>query len=739
MSMTQHWTFPLPRTHTGMLLGNGTLGAMVWGAGRTLRITLGRADLWDHRGGMPWTTAQSYKNIARCLRRSDEAGLRRLFEQTAQQPGEPRRPSVIPVGRIEIDLVPGAVLESGEIDLARGLATITVRTGRRTQRLRLVMDPARPVLAVEIPPELVAGPVRHLPAWKTLKGALERIGFTRPRRFSQDVLAGWVQDLPVDPGVCVAVGEHARTLLVSVERVPSGDPDPLARTARLQARAGTFAAIQRRAQTWWQRFWRRAPRLALPHARLQGLYEYGMYKFATFTDRQGVPATLQGPWIEEYQMPPWSSDYHFNINVQMCYQPAYRGNCLEHLLPLFDLIDSWKETLRHNAKVFLGIDDGYMLPHAVDDRCTCMGGFWTGSIDHGCTAWVALMMYDYFRHTQDRAFLRERAYPFMVGAMRVYEEMLLARGRRLALPISVSPEYRGAAMNAWGANASFQLACLHALNEALLVSARVLRKPAKRIWRRIRTDLPAACLIGPAGREQIALWEGTELQESHRHHSHLAGITPFDTLDLEDSTWAGIVERSIGHWIFRGPGLWSGWCVPWAAGIHTRLGNGEMAVLLLEIWERIFTNQGAGTLHDADVPGFTLMGISATKRQRRTRPEIMQMDAGMGVTAAILDLLLYERQGVHHLFRGAPREWQDARFHGLRTPGAFLVSAERRAGAVAWVEIRSLAGQRFSLANPWDGPVRVRSRGGRARTVRGRILRLRTRAGEVLRLTAARP
>ena len=53
MKLKYDWTFPLPRTHTGMLLGNATLGAMIWGEGDTLRITVGRADLWDHRGGLP--------------------------------------------------------------------------------------------------------------------------------------------------------------------------------------------------------------------------------------------------------------------------------------------------------------------------------------------------------------------------------------------------------------------------------------------------------------------------------------------------------------------------------------------------------------------------------------------------------------------------------------------------------------------------------------------------------------
>src|SRR5207249_9395004 len=94
----------------------------------------------------------------------------------------------------------------------------------------------------------------------------------------------------------------------------------------------------------------------------QFLYHYGMYKFAGLTHPRGVAATLQGPWIEEYQMPPWASDYHFNINVQMCYWPAYQGNRLPHLRPIFDLVWSWRDKLRDNAKKF---EDGTEMREAI--------------------------------------------------------------------------------------------------------------------------------------------------------------------------------------------------------------------------------------------------------------------------------------------------------------------------------------------------------------------------------------
>ncbi len=83
------WTFPLPRTHTGVPLANGHLGALVRGDDAVLRITLGLTDLWDHRGGMPWAEQQSFAAIRECLESRNEQRLRELFEgvEPAEPPG----------------------------------------------------------------------------------------------------------------------------------------------------------------------------------------------------------------------------------------------------------------------------------------------------------------------------------------------------------------------------------------------------------------------------------------------------------------------------------------------------------------------------------------------------------------------------------------------------------------------------------------------------------------------------
>ncbi|MBN1872786.1 MAG: hypothetical protein JXA33_01035 [Anaerolineae bacterium] len=714
MHFTEQWHFPLRRTHTGMLLGNGVMGVMIWGADNVLRVTLNRGDFWDHRGGKPWVEGMSYTNIRHLLEAGDETGLRALFEEGESTPGVPRRPSLLPLGRIELVLASEMHLTTGTLDMRTGQVAVCAEGPSGPQIFTLSLSMDAPVLHIAFSDHVAPGSiiVKRVTSWDYVGEYLREISFEEPQYFDSDALSGWVQSRPVDPPLCVGyrVDDANLWLTLSYGEDAAGAQANAYATLLPAITAGADAHHAATA-VWWDTYWHDVPCLDLPNATLDFLYTYGMFKFAGLTHPEGIPAGLQGPWIEETNMPPWSGDYHFNINVQMCYWPAYRGNRLAHLMPLFEMIASWQPQLRQNARIFVDAPtfngdvpfrNGVMLPHAVDDRCTCMGGFWTGSVDHGCTAWVSEMMYRYYIYSGDVDFLRETVYPFMLGAMRVYEAMLEREGDAWVLPVGVSPEYRGAAMNAWGRNASFQLACIHWLCEHLQKAATVLGEIPDPLWEDIRQNLPRAALIGSAGGEEIALWEETPLEESHRHHSHLAGIVPFDVLDPADEMWSAIYERSLRTWIKQGMGMWSGWCVPWAAMLHSRFDNGEMAELLLEIWDRVYTNEGHGTLHDCVFPGFTLIGTPAIVPAWRTFPqEKMQMDAGMGATAAILDMLLHTRRGVNYIFAGVPARWANVTFKGIRTEGAFLVSATRENGILREVRVYSESSGTFLLANSW--------------------------------------
>ena len=685
------------------MLGNGYLGLYAWGEGQTLNVSIGCAELWDHRGGMSWTAHQNYHDIKAALLANDEEAINRLFAtDNLPEAGIPDRPSLIPLGRIVFTL--NGELQRNELDRATGrLAVIYLKDGEeRMGELRLDMTQkgcfafkCADVLSYEV-----------LDSYTLSGNALKERAFEPPERLSREDLKGFVQPMPADKAFCLAVVESDGLYTANFRRSKSVDQLKMDMVGTgdnesSQMTAFAYDALSRMLpgltpvdwdklasdnQAWWGAFWEKAPQIETGSPTMDEIYYDGLFKFASMTPPDGYPAGLQGPWLEDDALPPWSGDYHFNINAEMIYWPAYRANCLENLRRILDLVWSWREQLRQNARNYIGIENGYMLPHAVDDRCTCMGIFWPGTIDHACTAWVSQMMFDYVDYSGDLEFLRTVAFEFMRGAMAVFQAMLEKRDGRYVLPLSISPEYRGRRMDAWGENASFQLAAIHRLARNLIEAAEMLGEKAEPAWQDIADNLPKAALVkNENGEEEIGLWDGLLLEESHRHHSHLAALCPFDVISIEEPQWAPIISRSIRRWVYRGMGQWSGWCIPWASMIQSRMGNAEASELLLDIWKREYNNCGGGSLHDAYFRGLTLMS---------SRPQIMQIDGAMGALTAVQDMMLQGRQGVLHLFAGSPVRHRHVSFTNMPAPGGFRISATR-----AWREakVEVVAGRDHTL------------------------------------------
>ena len=669
------WDFPrLGNCHEGLAFADGVTGVLVWGGGDELRLTVGRADLWDHRGGYPWTDAQSYTNIVALWRAGEKERLLSLFRKETPA-GEPRNPYMLPLGRVVVKM-PGAELKRGELDTRTGLGTLTLADGRT---LELAMSKASRTFAVRFPDGL-AYLVSSVPSMDQplARQALEPLGFAAPAKRAD----GFDWALPADPSVSLDFTQTGRELAVATRR---GDTP--------RAAVPSFARVRDESCAHWTRFWADGARVRLPDPVLQRIFDYGMYRFGAMTDADGVPAGLQGPWLEDDRLVPWNGDYHFNINVQECYAPAFRGGHFANLMPLFRMILSWRPLLRENARKFAGIDDGYVLPHSVDDRGVCIGGFWTGTIDHASTAWMAAHMFRAVRYSGDVGFLREAAYDFMKGAMNVYLAMLEETpDGALALPLGPSPEWMGSDFRrAVGRNPSFQLAACHRLARDLVAAAELLGEAPDPRWADVIRRLPRYARVtaaaggsaawGGVTGNGIAIFEGVNLSESHRHHSHMAGIFPFDVIPRAKGESRALLDATYSNWALRGTGLWTGWCVPWASVLHTDAGNAVAAVEMLRAWDAYFCDEGHGSHHNAVHDGFTNF---------RNGRNVMQMDGQCGAAVAVLELLVHEIDGEPRYFRGCPASWKDVSFENVALSDGRRASGRRLNGAVT-VTVRAPA------------------------------------------------
>jgi hypothetical protein len=359
---------------------------------------------------------------------------------------------------------------------------------------------------------------------------------------------------------------------------------------------------------------------------------------------------------------------------------------------------------------------------------------------------VALLTWQYYQYTGDTSYLKRLTYPLLAGAFEGFWSMMETStdsigNKQYGLPISVSPEY-GSGLEGVGRNSSFQLAALHRIVRLLPQAASLLKEPLDNRWLDVEKHLPLYSLVTiPYGESskttppRIGLWQRKDISVSHRHHSHLAGIYPFQTIDVTDTAEYKIVEKSYWRWVHEGAGGWTGWCIPWASIIHNRMGNTEAAVSWLHYWKENFVNEGRGTLHNTTNLGMAIMNEPIWAKEignGKKNHEIMQLDAGLGAVSAILDLLVKETEQGIYILPNPHWRWKNISFQRIRTAGGFLMDANMKDGVAKQIKV---------TAN-LDAPIILHHGLGNSyllngKKMEGKILQKDCKAGEMLLLEMA--
>lgn len=297
-------------------------------------------------------------------------------------------------------------------------------------------------------------------------------------------------------------------------------------------------------------------------------------------------------------------------------------------------------------------------------------------------------------------------------------------GERLSLPVSVSPEYYASSMKACGRDATFQLGAFRCVAQILPQAAAALGQATDPRWAEALALLPHYTTVpveerwdgtsGPPLRvlegtaqseRRIALWEGLDLEESHRHHGHLAVVYPFATVDPADPAHADAVRATYGWWTLQGAGFWAGWSLAWASILCARMNRAQAAVAYLHWMDLAFTNEGGLTTHSG-ARGATVMCFGSAEiardaqRAGRADCEVIQMDAALGAVTAVTELLVQCRPGgVIAVLPDLPVAWRAARFDRIGCEGGFRVGATVARGRCVEVRVTSLRGERLRLAH----------------------------------------
>jgi len=430
-------------------------------------------------------------------------------------------------------------------------------------------------------------------------------------------------------------------------------------------------------------------------------FQYGRYLLISSSRPGTLPANLQGMWAQG-MAPPWSADYHVNINIQMNYWPAEVTNLSECALPLFDFTDMLVPPGRRTARTAYGCG-GFVVHYTTTPwGQTALTGNTQYGLWQGGSGWLAHHFWEHYRFTGDRKFLRERVYPILKEATLFYLDFLVEdpRTRYLCAGPCSSPENRY--LTPGGAQADVDIApamaqeIVHDVFTNLIEAARVLGVDGDLCAQvAAARDRLAPLRIGKYGQIQEWSQDFDEADPGHRHMSQLfalhpaARITPRGTPDLATAA-RKTIERRLAH-----GGGHTGWSRAWIINFWARLEDGDAAHenLLALLQKSTLSN-----LFDTHPP--------------------FQIDGNFGGTAGIAEMLVQSHAGEIALLPALPQAWPEGRVRGLRARGGVEVE-------IAWKGGKPVSA---ALTPYLDGTYRLRPpRGSRVTEVRSGTARLPVR------------
>ena len=682
---------PIKTWDEAVPLGNGLIGALVWGEGNVLRLSLDRGDLWDNR--RPDIYAQSdwtYATIKRLVAAKNQKEMERLFDTPYEATPYPTK---LPAGRVELRFADGTELDNVQLDLAHAEARARFLGAPPASDIRAFVDDGAPVVMLSLPSAYGAGTGMDLLV--TAPAAVSKLGYPAAVAIDANGFRGYEQRAPtgVRYGVLAKLRAAARaTLAITVFASTDGsDPLPAAKAALDRALTDGYDRRFDAHTAWWNRFWATSS-VSIPDERLQRHYDLVKYFYGAASRVGAPPMPLQGVWTADNgNLPPWKGDYHNDLNTQTTYI-AYQT------AGLFDAGESFLKYMagllpefRRFAKSFYGID-GAVVPGvmAQDGRATAGWAQYSLSPTNG--AWISHLFARHWRYTRDAAFLEREAYPFCRDIATALKALLVeGPDHLLRLPLSSSPEIFDNSMRAWLPSMSnYDLALVRGsfADMAELEAARGRGAEAAR-WRDLVKKLPDDIVDPVTGSLMFA--EGLPYDASHRHFSHAIGIHPLGQL----STDPRITNNTLDVIKAKGTQQWVGYSFSWFATMLARAERGSEALDYLRKYERSFTLRN----------GFHANGEQTRDGLSNFHYRPFTLEGNFLAMEAIHEMLLQSDHGTLRVFPAVSPEWRDVSFSNLRAEGGFIVTAERRNGRTARIVVKATVDGLLRLLDPSVGRV----------------------------------
>ncbi len=416
-------------------------------------------------------------------------------------------------------------------------------------------------------------------------------------------------------------------------------------------------------------------------------FNYSRYLLISSSREGALPANLQGVWNES-NTPPWCCDYHINVNLQMNYWGAYNTNMAETVPPLVDFLESLRAPGRVTAEEYYNIATDEAHPEngwTAHTQCSPFGWtapgwdfYWGWST--AAVAWLMQNIWEHYEFTLDKEYLRNKIYPIMRESVMFYTQWLTydEKQDRLVSTPTYSPEHGPATIGN-----TYEQSLIEQLFIDFLKAAEILNVDPQ-LCGKVKDMLPKLkpYHVGKTGllkewfEEDEPDFDSSKVQKNHRHISHLMGLYPGKQIN---SSRPELMQAAINTMNDRGDES-TGWARAYKINLWARTGDGNRTYKLLNGLLSSCTYENLWDFH----PPF-------------------QIDGNFGAGAGIAEMLLQSHEGLIKLLPALPDDWQSGEFKGLCARGGFVINAAWENGDIISAEIFSKCGGECTILYPHKG------------------------------------
>ncbi|MEN8863825.1 MAG: glycoside hydrolase family 95-like protein [Lentimonas sp.] len=652
--------------HDGPFMGNGMLGSMLHQLDdQTLRISLGRADVEDHKKkGQPFISQSRLPNGYFTLKTAGKitgfTGRLDLYN------AETRARVLTNKGHVDIR----AIVHSDDMVIVYDLQPSDGEV------FELDFVPLRAIAPARLQAEISVaekGDKAHSSRKVWAKGAYE---------YNPDPVLAKIDGYQTSRQLLVAGGETGtvwtvkpgaagrQELRVSIEHSYPEQTATDDAIAHLNAIEGeSLDSLIERHRIWWHQYYPKSF-ISLDDTRMESFYWIQVYKFAAGARKGRAYMDTMGPWMVENTA--WANGW-FNLNTQLSYWFLSTANRFEVAESLFTKMDECLPTFVANMPAEYGDDCAGMSTIAPQ---TFISPFPAGKL--GFTGELLWTCHDYWlmlERTMDAERTTEKFFPLLKKSVNTYLHFAIeGDDEKIHLPRTRSPEYgEGEDCNfnlslfRWGCATLIEIAERYQIEDPLLPK-----------WR----DVIDRLVDYPTNEDGYMVAKDFPFEKSHRHYSHLMMIYPLCEINIDQPENRELIAKSVDHWInYPGQGnagySWSG-----AAAMYALQEDGETAGKYLDIFMRMqeLYPRNPAKIHP------TTMYTETPRIQPVTETPLSLCDS--------MQLMLLQSWGdTVRVFPAIPKAWMAVSFDGLLAKGGFEISASRKAGRTQFVSIKSHAGE----------------------------------------------